>query len=74
MKTKLALAFLAVLVTGLTVTAKEVKLVRYPHYSQGRIVFTYLADIWTADEDGRNVKRITVHKARDVYPKFSPDG
>jgi tricorn protease len=37
-------------------------------------VFTYLADIWTADEDGKNVKRITVNKARDVYPRFSPDG
>src|SRR5262245_27479799 len=70
----LAAAFLAVLVMSFTVTAREVKLVRYPHYHNGRVVFTYLADIWTADEDGRNVKRITVNKARDVYPRFSPDG
>src|SRR5262245_53557735 len=53
---------------------REVKLVRYPHYFQGRVVFTYLGDIWTADESGQNIKRITVHKARDVYPRFSPDG
>ncbi|MGI8784117.1 MAG: S41 family peptidase [Acidobacteriota bacterium] len=53
---------------------REAKLVRYPDYHQGRIAFTYLADIWTADEDGRNLQRITVHKARDVYPRFSPDG
>ena len=52
----------------------EAKLVRYPHYHGGRIVFTYLADIWTADENGQNVRRITVHRARDVYPRFSPDG
>src|SRR5262249_39768502 len=31
-------------------------------------------DIWTADENGQNIKRITVHRARDVYPRFSPDG
>jgi tricorn protease len=53
---------------------REAKLVRYPHYHQGRIVFTYLGDIWTADENGQNIKRVTVHRARDVYPRFSPDG
>jgi tricorn protease len=54
--------------------AREVKLARYPHYHQGRIVFTYLGDIWTADENGQNIKRVTVNRARDVYPRFSPDG
>src|SRR5262245_17164035 len=54
--------------------AREAKLVRYPHYYKGSVAFTYLGDIWTADEDGKNVKRVTVHKARDVYPRFSPDG
>jgi tricorn protease len=56
------------------VTAKEARLVRYPHYHQGRVTFGYLGDIWTADETGQNVQRLTVHKARDVYPRFSPDG
>src|SRR5207253_8795224 len=54
--------------------AREAKLVRYPSYSQGRIAFTYLGDIWTADENGQNVQRLTVNKARDAYPRFSPDG
>src|ERR1051325_3130332 len=54
--------------------AREAKLVRYPRYSNGRIVFTYLADIWIADENGQNIQRLTVNKARDVYPRFSPDG
>jgi tricorn protease len=56
------------------IAAREAKLVRYPHYHQGKIAFTYLGDIWTADETGQNIKRLTVHKARDVYPRFSPDG
>jgi tricorn protease len=56
------------------VFAREAKLVRYPSYHNGRIAFTYLADIWTADENGGNVQRLTVNKARDAYPRFSPDG
>jgi tricorn protease len=74
MKKLYALVFLLALCAPLTANGREVKLVRYPHYNHGRIVFTYLADIWTADEDGKNVKRITANKARDVYPRFSPDG
>ncbi len=54
--------------------AREAKLVRYPSYNNGRIAFTYLGDIWTADENGQNAQRLTVNKARDAYPKFSPDG
>ena len=54
--------------------AREVRLVRYPSYHNGRIAFTYLADIWTADENGQNIQRLTVNKARDAYPRFSPDG
>lgn len=56
------------------VLAREAKLVRYPSYHNGRIAFTYLADIWVADENGGNVQRLTVNRARDAYPKFSPDG
>src|SRR5713226_8247537 len=53
---------------------REARLVRYPHYNAGRVVFSYLGDIWTADENGQNIQRLTVNKARDVYPRFSPDG
>ena len=74
MKKLYALAFLISLSAPLTAAGREAKLVRYPHYNHGRIAFTYLADIWTADEDGKNIKRITANKARDVYARFSPDG
>jgi tricorn protease len=53
---------------------REARLVRYPHYQAGRVVFSYLGDIWTTDENGQNVQRLTVNRARDVYPRFSPDG
>ena len=67
-------AIALLLVASAVATAKEARLVRYPHYHQGRIAFGYLGDIWTADETGQNIQRLTVHKARDVYPRFSPDG
>jgi tricorn protease len=54
--------------------AGQAKLVRYPHYHNGRIAFNYLGDIWTANENGQNVQRLTANRARDVYPRFSPDG
>ncbi len=65
---------LFILVLSSLAFGREAKLVRYPSYHSGRIAFTYLGDIWTADENGGNVQRLTVNKARDAYPRFSPDG
>jgi tricorn protease len=56
------------------VFGREARLVRYPHYHNGRVVFSYLGDIWTADDNGQNVQRLTVNRASDVYGRFSPDG
>ena len=61
-------------ITAISTFGREARLVRYPHYHNGRIVFTYLGDLWTADENGQNVQRLTVNRARDVYGRFSPDG
>jgi tricorn protease len=62
------------LFTAITAFGREARLVRYPHYHNGRIVFTYLGDIWTATRMARNIQRLTVNRARDVYGRFSPDG
>lgn len=70
MKKLYPLTIVLVLFTASLVFAREAKLVRYPSYSNGRIAFTYLGDIWTADENGQNVQRLTVNKARDAYPGF----
>jgi tricorn protease len=50
------------------------KLLRQPSYSKGRVAFSYLGDIWIANEDGGGVTRLTDSVAREVYPRFSPDG
>ncbi|MEO8025045.1 MAG: S41 family peptidase [Bryobacteraceae bacterium] len=54
--------------------AREALLLRYPTYHQGRIAFSHMGDIWTVDENGGNLQRLTVHSARDIYPRYSPDG
>ena len=70
----LPLGFVVLALSPAPVLAAEARLVRYPSYSAGRIAFTYLGDIWTADEGGQDIRRLSVHRARDVYPRFSPDG
>ena len=57
-----------------TPAAGPIRLARHPAYHAGKIAFSYLGDIWTADENGSDAHRFTDHSARDVYPRFSPDG
>jgi tricorn protease len=65
---------IALLMLITTWCAAETKLLRNPSYHNGKVTFSYLGDIWVANEDGSNVQRLTVHRARDIYPRFSPDG
>jgi len=63
-----------ILLLGGSAWAKQIKIPRTPHYHNGKIVFSYLGDIWVVNEDGSNPRRLTVHTARDIVPRFSPDG
>jgi len=54
--------------------ASPIKLARHPDYHAGKIVFSYLGDIWIANDNGTDAHRVTDHVARDIYPRFSPDG
>ena len=49
MKKTYTLALFALLLLQATAFAKEARLVRYPHYHEGRVAFSYLGDIWVAD-------------------------
>jgi len=66
----------AVLILSISVAAEAdpIKFARYPNSSHGKIAFTYHGDIWIADIDGSNPRRLTAHVAMDVFPRFSPDG
>src|SRR3954452_15461574 len=70
-------AMLAVIVVSICdrpADAGPIKLARHPDYHAGRVAFSYLGDIWTASEDGTAVQRVTDNSAREIYPRFSPDG
>jgi len=76
-RTSVGVCFIAFLALGFGVvapTAAPVRLARHPDYHSGRVIFSYLGDIWIANEDGSNVVRLTDNLAREVYPRFSPDG
>jgi tricorn protease len=55
-------------------TSASIKLARHPDYHAGKIAFSYLGDIWTANEDGSSPQRVSDHRGHDMYPRFSPDG
>ena len=44
-----------------TAPAGPIKLARHPDYHAGKIAFTYMGDIWTANEDGSSPLRLTVN-------------
>jgi tricorn protease len=65
---------LVFLLAAVVAGAAPVKLARTPDYHAGKIAFSYLGDIWVVDEDGSNPRRLTDNVARDINPRFSPDG
>ena len=68
------LGFLILLARTASAGAAEIKLARHPDYHSGKIVFSYQGDLWLAGDDGSNPRRITMHRAHDAHPRFSPDG
>ena len=72
-KGRAVLALALILLAPVALLA-EARLLRHPAYHKGKIAFSYLGDIWIANENGSGAERLTVHRAREVYPRFSPDG
>lgn len=55
-------------------TTDETLLLRNPSISANHISFVYGGDIWIADKNGSNPRRLTVNPAVEQNPIFSPDG
>src|SRR5256885_13464420 len=53
-RTLYAIAALALLAP--TLVHADVRLIRHPSYSKGKVAFSYLGDIWTANENGAGVE------------------
>ena len=55
--------------------AEPIRFAHVPHVANdGRIAFSYHEDIWVANPDGTNARRLTANLGNDVGPRFSPDG
>ncbi len=50
------------------------RLLRHPTLSESRIAFAYANDLWVADRDGGEARRLTVFPGSESSPTFSPDG
>src|SRR5262245_14112730 len=69
-----AAAVVWLIVGGSSASGAPIRLARHPDYHAGKVTFSYLGDIWIANEDGTGVVRLTDNRAREIYPRFSPDG
>ncbi len=53
---------------------RDTRLLTQPAISRTHIAFHYANDLWVADLDGRNVRRLTSDLGLEANPVFSPDG
>ncbi|MCB2198124.1 PDZ domain-containing protein [bacterium] len=56
------------------VLAEGTLLLRTPSVNDDHVVFVYAGDIWIADADGTNPRRLTIDEGAESNPYLSPDG
>ena len=54
--------------------AQSTRLLSEPALSNSHIAFIYAEDLWIANKDGSNPKRLTIDEGIESNPVFSPDG
>ena len=66
--------FLSTTFLGAVYAQEETQLLRSPSLSNSHLSFVYGGDIWIAEKDGSNPRRLTVNPGVEQNPIFSPDG
>src|SRR5262245_44615975 len=56
------------------VDTRDTRMLKQPTCSEKHIAFVYADDIWVADIDGKNPRRLTSDIGSESNPMFSPDG
>ncbi|MCM8568863.1 PDZ domain-containing protein [Gramella jeungdoensis] len=56
------------------INTEDTRLLWQPAISDSKIAFIYAEDLWVANRDGSNPKRLTVDEGIERDPVFSPDG
>jgi tricorn protease len=59
---------------GLAADPNDTRLLSMPAISAKHIAFIYADDLWVADRDGKNPRRLTSDIGVESFPCFSPDG
>ncbi|MDN5205504.1 PDZ domain-containing protein [Fulvivirgaceae bacterium BMA10] len=70
---------LIILITGISFqnlaqNTSDTRLMHSPAISKDNIAFIYAEDLWIANKDGSNPRRITIDEGVETDPVFSPDG
>lgn len=67
---------IAILCLATAINAQDDLLIRHPAVSPDgqSLAFSWQGDIWTANIDGKNAQRITIHESYETRPTWSPDG
>lgn len=50
------------------------RMLSQPALSAEHVAFAYDGDLWVANRDGSNPRRLTSHEGVENSPRFSPDG
>lgn len=67
-------AFFAIPVTTRAIDTRDTRMLTQPAISGNHIAFVYAEDLWIANTDGSQPKRLTVDEGVESTPYFSPDG
>ena len=62
------------LFAGNGIDINDTRMLQTPAVRGNHIVFAYAGDLWTAEINGENVRRLTSHEGVESNPVFSPDG
>lgn len=68
------LSVMTPLFAGSGIDIKDTRMLEQPAVSGNRVAFVYAGDLWTADIEGGNARRLTSHEGNEINPVFSPDG
>lgn len=74
MKYACSILFFALTCFTHPVFAQQTLLLRQPSISADKLAFVYAGDIWLANRDGSNPRRLTASPVEENSPSFSPDG
>jgi tricorn protease len=70
----IANAILIIATQARNADSAETRLLATPAITEGKIAFVYADDLWIADSNGANPRRLTSHPGEEQSPFFAPDG